>query len=65
MRPKDADGLTNSVVCDDLEQTAPSVGSGSTPFAQTCLLENLGSLRYVSHLFPVEPRRECFPEKVR
>ena len=40
MCPKDADGMTNSV---DPDQTAPL--SESTLFAQTCLSENLGSLR--------------------
>ena len=45
MHPKDADGIANSV---DPDQTAPlgAVWSGSTLFAQTCLSENLGSLRY-------------------
>ena len=44
MCPKDANGLANSV---DPDQTAPlgAVWSGSTLFAQTCLSENLGSLR--------------------
>ena len=41
MRPKDADRMANSV---DPDQTAPL---GSTLFAQTCLSENLGSLRYL------------------
>ena len=40
MCPKDVDGMANSV---DPDQTAP----GSTLFAQTCLSENLGSLRYL------------------
>ena len=40
MGPEDADGLANSV---DPDQT---VWSGFTPFAKTCLSENLGSLRY-------------------
>ena len=39
MSPKDAEGIANSV---DPDQTAP----GSALFAQTCLSENLGSLRY-------------------
>ena len=45
MSPKDADGMANSV---DPDQTAPvgAVWSGSTLFAQTCLSENLGKLRY-------------------
>ena len=44
MGPKDADGMVNSVVPD---QTAPlAVWSGSTLFAQTCLSEISGSLRY-------------------
>ena len=40
--PRDADRMANSVASD---QTAP-IWSGSTLFAQTCLSENLGSLRY-------------------
>ena len=45
MHPKDEEGLANSV---DPDQTAPlgAVWSGSTLFAQTCLSENLGTLRY-------------------
>ena len=45
MHPKDAAGIANSV---DPDQTAPlgAVWSGSALFAQTCLSENLGSLRY-------------------
>ena len=45
MRPKDADRMANSV---DTDQTDPlgAVWSGSTLFAQTCLSENLGLLRY-------------------
>ena len=39
MSPKEADGMTNSV---DPEQT---FWPGFTLFAQTCLSENLGSLR--------------------
>ena len=44
MRPKDEAGIANSV---DHNQTAPlrAVWSGSASFAQTCLSENLGSLR--------------------
>ena len=44
MHPKDAAGIANSV---DPDQTAPlgAVWSGSALFAQTCLSENLGSLR--------------------
>ena len=41
MHPKDADGIANSV---DPDQTAPL---GSALFAQTCLSENLGKLRYL------------------
>ena len=43
--PKNAVGIENSV---DPDQTAPlgAVWSGSALFAQTCLSENLGSLRY-------------------
>ena len=46
MSLKDADRIANSV---DPDQTAPlgAVWSGSTLFAQTCLSENLGSLRYI------------------
>ena len=46
MSPNDADGMANSV---DPDQTAPlgAVWSGSALFAQACLSENLGSLRYV------------------
>ena len=44
MSPNDADGMANSV---DHDQTCFSaVWSGSTLFAQTCLSENLGKLRY-------------------
>ena len=45
MSPNDADGMANSV---DTDQTAPlgAVWSASTLFAQTCLSENLRSLRY-------------------
>ena len=41
---KDANGIANS---EDPDQTAPlgAVLSGSALFAQTCLSENLGSLR--------------------
>ena len=44
MSPNEADGMANSV---DPDQTAPpgAVWSGSALFAQTCLSENLGSLR--------------------
>ena len=44
MGPKDADRMANSV---DPDQTAPlgAVWFGSTLFAQTCLSENLVSLR--------------------
>ena len=45
MSPNDAEGMANSV---DPDQTAPlgAVWSGSALFAQACLSENLGSLRY-------------------
>ena len=45
MSPNDADGMANSI---DPDQTAPlgTVWSGSALFAQTCLSENLGKLRY-------------------
>ena len=47
MSPNDADGMANSV---DPDQTAP----GSALFAQTCLSENLGTLRYeVQPMFQV------------
>ena len=44
MRPKDADGMENSV---DPDQTTPRVAvwSGSTLFAQTYLSKNVGSIR--------------------
>ena len=44
--PNDADEMANSV---DPDQTAPvgAVWSGSALFTQTCLSENIGSLRYV------------------
>ena len=44
MHPKDAEEIANSV---DPDQTAPLgiVWSGSAPFAQTWLSENLGSLQ--------------------
>ena len=59
MRPNDADGMANSV---DPDQTAPgsalfalgAVWSGSALFAQACLSENLGPLRY-----PVTKRRSA------
>ena len=46
MHPNDAKGIANSV---DPDQTAPlgAVWSGSALFAQTCLSENLGTLRYL------------------
>ena len=43
MSPNDADGMANSV---DPDQTLGAVWSGSALFAQACLSENLGSLRY-------------------
>ena len=45
MSPNAAGGMANSV---DPDQTAllGAVWSGSAPFAQTCLSENLGSLQY-------------------
>ena len=48
MHPKDADGMANGVDPDQ-NQTPPleAVWSGSTLFAQTCLSENLGTLRYI------------------
>ena len=46
MQPKDVEGIAKIV---DPDQTAPlgagAVWSGSALFAQTCLSENLGSLR--------------------
>ena len=50
MHPKDAEGIANSV---DPDQTAPlgAVWSGSALFAQACLSENLGSLRYLQDYF--------------
>ena len=44
--PNDADGMANSV---DPDQTLGAVWSGSALFAQTCLSENLGSLRYTEN----------------
>ena len=41
MGPNDADGMANSA---EPDQTA-AVWSGSALFAQTCLSENLGTLR--------------------
>ena len=48
MVPNDADGMANSV---DPDQIAPleAVWSGSALFAQACLSENLGSLRYFTY----------------
>ena len=48
MHPKDAEGIANSV---DPDQTAPlgAVWSGSALFAQTCLSENLGTLRNIKN----------------
>ena len=56
MHPKDAARIANSV---DPDQTAPlgAVWSGSALFAQTCLSENLGSLRY----FTDRPDLHCLP----
>ena len=76
MSPNDADGMANSV---DPDQTAPlgAVWSGSALFAQTCLSENLGSLRYLSYDFfagskgggyipdPVTPRPTYRPKTDR
>ena len=47
MSPNDADRMANSL---DPDQTAPlgAVWSGSALFAQACLSEKLGSLRYFS-----------------
>ena len=42
MHPKDAEGIVNSVDPDHRGAVWP----GSALFAQTCLPENLGSLRY-------------------
>ena len=44
MSPNDAEGIANSV---DPDQTAPllAVWSGSAPFAQAYMSENLGSKR--------------------
>ena len=46
MSPNNADGMANSV---DPDQIAPlgAVWSGSALFAQACLSENLGPLRYL------------------
>ena len=46
MHPKDVARIANSV---DPDQTPPlgAVWSGSALFAQTCLSENLGTLRYL------------------
>ena len=47
MRPKDAEGMSNSV---DPDQTPlGAVCSGSALFAQAYLSENLGSLWYFEH----------------
>ena len=45
MHPKQTEGIANSV---DPDKTVPlgAVWSGSALFAQTCLSENLGTLRY-------------------
>ena len=47
MHPKDAAGIANSVSPD---QTAPIVWPESALFAQTCLSENLGTLRYIPYI---------------
>ena len=45
MHPKDADGMANSA---DPDQTAPSSSLiWVSLFVETCLAENLGSLRYL------------------
>ena len=51
MHPKYAEGIANSV---DPDQTAPlgAVWSGSALFAQTCLSENVGKLRYDTYVKP-------------
>ena len=56
MSPKDAEGMANSV---DPDQTAPlgAVWSGSALFAQTCLSENLGSLRVLQYTVMILDRR--------
>ena len=62
MCPEDADRMANSV---DPDQTAPlgAVWSGSALFSQTCLSENLGSLRYiVSKLFKYCPIIQYYPK---
>ena len=48
MSPNYADGMANSEDPDQRCQTAPlgAVWSGFALFAQTCLSENLGKLRY-------------------
>ena len=53
---KDGNGIANS---EDPDQTAPlgAAWSGSALFAQTCLSENLGSLRY-SIIFQAAPMAE-------
>ena len=53
MHPKDAAGIANSV---DPDQTAPlgGVWSGSALFAQTCLSENFGKLRYIDKTYQLE-----------
>ena len=50
MQREYAEGITNSV---DPDHTAPlgAVWSGSALFAQTCLSENLGTLRYSQQMF--------------
>ena len=52
MHPKDAEWIANSV---DLDQTAPlgAVWSGSALVAQTCLSENLGTLRKFALLIDI------------
>ena len=50
MGPQDADRMTNTV---DTDQ--PAVWSTSTPFGQTCLSDNLRSLRYFKRDFLLMP----------
>ena len=58
MSPNDADGMANSV---DTDQT----GLGLQLFVQTCLSENLGTLRYTSLIMRKPVYRVCDQLKIQ
>ena len=63
MSPNDADGMANSVDPDQTAPTAPLgvVWPGSALFAQTCLSENFGKIRYMTSapiIFSFAPKND-------